>query len=141
VERTISALGAGKLLRLFLDQLRLPVLSRVEDVQDMNLSIIEIVDGNMAVPAGFPSDDDVVQIGTRADRLAPGVAVGQVGDAFFEIPEIRVGMGYAVTFSVPPPNAIEFINRRRGANNRQPGFSRSHSALRFASSASACSAV
>jgi hypothetical protein len=60
----------------------LPVLGGVENVQDMDLFIVEIVDGNMAVPADSPPDDEIAQIGTRADRLASGVAVGQIGDAF-----------------------------------------------------------
>jgi hypothetical protein len=36
---------------------------------------------------------------------------------------------------------VKFIDRRRGANDCQRGLFRSHSDLRFASSASACSAV
>lgn len=82
MQRTISELGAGKFLRLFFNELSLPVLGGVEYVQDMHLSIIEIVDGHMAMPAGSPPDDDITQIGTCADFLAPDVAAGQTGEAF-----------------------------------------------------------
>jgi hypothetical protein len=30
----------------------------MKDVQDMDFSIVEIVDGHMAVPAGSPLDDE-----------------------------------------------------------------------------------
>jgi hypothetical protein len=115
----ISPIGVSAFpLFQFFGEPGLPVLSRMENVQQMYFCLIEIVDGNMTVPSRATPDDDVSQVRSAYNLSSFGVRAAQVGDGILQEPKIFVGVVDAVKPGVPLPDLLQFINRGGRANDR-----------------------
>ena len=87
-------------------------------MQHMDFLGVKIIDGDVPVPFGPSPNEDVSQIGSGYDRFPLGVVRRQPIDCILQVTEIPVGVFDAVVLRVPPPNRVEFVDRRGSADDR-----------------------
>jgi hypothetical protein len=83
----------------------------VENVEDVDLLVIEAVDGNVSVAFGLAADDNVRKLRAGFDHFSPPMNFAQSFDLVFKKIDVAGRVTTVVVLLVPIPDNIKLLKR------------------------------